>query len=202
MSWREPKNFLLNNNSRFADIHLLQINGTATGAPNFCSYSDIVISQLDKIINEKRASKFQECFYFSRYRDDCLVLWCEDIEKLNNFPKMLNVLDEKLKFTMEIGGNSICFLHLKIHIQNNRLETIVYNKSTDSHLYLEALCCHKKSSKNSIIKGVALGLRKICSTMEDFKINSSECLTYLVGPEHSSKLMKSEFDKVSSIPRH
>ena len=120
MSWREPKNFLLNNNSRFADIHLLQINGTATGTPNFCSYSDIVISQLDEIINEKRHSKFQECFYFSRYRDDCLVLWCEDIEKLNNFPKILNALDEKLKFTMEIGGNSICFLHLKIHIQNNR----------------------------------------------------------------------------------
>ena len=199
MSWRESKSFLLNNNSRFADI--LEINGTATGAPKFCSYSDIIISQLDKIVNEKRASKFQEPFCFSRYRDDCLILWCEDIEKLNDFPKMLNALDEKLKFTMEIEGNSISFLHLKIHIQNNHFETIVYNKSADSHLHLEA-SCHKKSSKNSIIKGVALSLRKIYSTIEDFKINSSESLTYLVGPEHSSKLMKSEFDKVSSIPRH
>ena len=46
---------------------------------------------------------------------------------------MLNTLDEKLKFTMEIGGNSICFLDLKISIQNNRLEITVYNKPTDSH---------------------------------------------------------------------
>ena len=65
--------------------------------------------------------------------DDRQVLWCGDIEKLNDFQKMLNNLDEKLKFTMEIGGNSICFLDLKISIQNNRLEIIVYSKPTDSH---------------------------------------------------------------------
>ena len=64
---------------------------------------------------------------------------------------MLNSLDEKLKFTMEIRGNSICFLDLKISIQNNRLETTVHGKPTDSHLYLEASYCHKKSSKNGII---------------------------------------------------
>ena len=67
----------LNNNSRFSNINLLLTNGTATGAPNSSSYSDITISQLDKITNEKRATQFQECFYFGRYRDDYLVLWCE-----------------------------------------------------------------------------------------------------------------------------
>ena len=70
----------LNNNSRFANIHLLQTTGTTTGAPNPCSYSDIAISHLDKIINEMRATQFQECFY-GRYCDNCLVLWCRDIEK-------------------------------------------------------------------------------------------------------------------------
>ena len=59
--------------------NLLQTNGTAIGAPNSCSYSDI--SHLDKIINEKRATQFEECFYFGRYCDDCFVLWCGDIEK-------------------------------------------------------------------------------------------------------------------------
>ena len=50
---------LLNNNSAFANIHLLKTNDTATGAPNSCSYSDIAISRhLYKIINEKRATQF------------------------------------------------------------------------------------------------------------------------------------------------
>ena len=113
---------------------------------------------------------------------------------------MLNTLNEKLKFTMEIGGNSMFFLDLKISIQNNRLETTVYSKSTESHLYLEASSCHKKSSKNGIIKGVALRLRRICSTMEDFKIKS-EYMAYFVARGHSAKLVKSEFDKVSFTPR-
>ena len=115
---------------------------------------------------------------------------------------MLNTLDEKLKFTMEIRGNSICFLDLEISIQNNRLEITVHGKPTDSHLYLEASYCHKKSSKNGIIKGVALHLCRTFSTMEDFKIKSSEPMAYLVARGNSAKLVKSEFDKVSSIPRH
>ena len=42
----------------------------------------------------------------------------------------------------------------------------------------------------------------MCSTMEGFKIKSSELIAYLVPRGHSAKLVKSEFDKVSSIPRH
>ena len=34
---------LKNNNSVFAGEHLLQTNGTATGAPNSCSYADIAV---------------------------------------------------------------------------------------------------------------------------------------------------------------
>ena len=119
---------LLNNNSRFANIHLLQTNAATSGAPNLCSYSDIPISHLDNIINEKRATLFQKYFYFGRYRDDCLVLWCGDIEKLNDFYKMLKTLDKKLKFAAEIGGNSICFLHLKIyiHLFIVNLLTVIY----------------------------------------------------------------------------
>ena len=101
---------------------------------------------LDKIINGKRATQFEECFYFGRYRDDCFILWCRDTEKLNDFNKMWNILDEKLKFTIESRGNSICFPDLKISIQNNRLETTLYSKPTKSHLYVETSFCHKKSS--------------------------------------------------------
>ena len=79
--------FLLNNKSRFANIHLLQRNGTATGAPNSCSYSDIVFSHLDKIIYGKRATQFHECFYFSRYQEYRLVLYCSDVKEINDFRK-------------------------------------------------------------------------------------------------------------------
>ena len=46
-----------------------------------------------------------------------------------------------------------------IYVRSNRLESTVYNKPSDSQLYLEASSCYKKFSTNGIIKGVALSLR-------------------------------------------
>lgn len=34
----------------FANKYLLQANGTATGAPNSCSYTDITVPSLDQAI--------------------------------------------------------------------------------------------------------------------------------------------------------
>ena len=44
---------------------------------------------------------------------------------------------------MGYGGKSICFLDLKVNIINCQLETTVYSKPNDSHLYLPAESCHK-----------------------------------------------------------
>ena len=144
-----------------------------------------------KIFNEKRATQFQKCLYFGKCRINSLVLYCPDIEKLNDCYKMLNTLDVNLKFTMKIGGNSICFLDLKISIQNNPLERTASSKP-GSHLYLEASSCPKKYSKNNI-----------SSTMETFKIKYTENMAYFVARRHSTILVKSEFEKVIGIiPRH
>ena len=42
------QSFWYNSNSIFDKNHLLQRNGTATGGPNSCSYSDITINRLDQ----------------------------------------------------------------------------------------------------------------------------------------------------------
>ena len=49
----------------------------------------------------------------------------------------------KVKFTVEIGGKSLCFLDLKITIDDKKLLTTVYSKPTDSHLFLEGTSCHR-----------------------------------------------------------
>ena len=78
---------LYNNNSIFGNENLLQMNGTATGAPNACSYADIAMSSIDNNVFEKMTSTYSEMLYYGRYRDDCLTLWCGTIEKLNGFFK-------------------------------------------------------------------------------------------------------------------
>ena len=184
---------LYSNNSSFNNTHLLQTNGTATGAPNSCSYSDLAVQPIDDAILK---AKFPELFFYGRYRDDCLVLWNGSLERLNEFHDFLNTLDPYLKFTIEVGGKLIRYLDLLIGIHEGCLITTVYSKPTDSHLYLQAESCHPEASIKGIQKGVALRLRRICSTIEEFDTKSKEYSAYLVARGHNPYTVQSAFDEV------
>ena len=54
----------------------------------------------------------------------------------------LNSIDSNLQFTIEVGGNELCFLDLKLTLKDNKIHTTVYSKPTYSHLYLQADSCH------------------------------------------------------------
>ena len=59
-----PKICLKNNNSVFAGEHLLQTNGTATGAPNSCSYADIAVEPIDNAIFDEMKTTYSEILYY------------------------------------------------------------------------------------------------------------------------------------------
>ena len=101
-------------NSRFGSQNSLQLNGTATGVPNFCSYADSVVFNIDKNVLQAKRNTYQEMRYFGRYRDDYLALWTGPLEKLELFPMFLNSIDSNLQFTIEVDRNELCFLDLKL----------------------------------------------------------------------------------------
>ena len=49
----------------FADVHLLQTNGTATGALNSCSYADIAVASIDNAVLDQKATCFDDLVYFA-----------------------------------------------------------------------------------------------------------------------------------------
>ena len=87
------------------------------------------------------------------------------------------------------------FLDLKINIVNGQLETTVYSKPTDSHLYLHARSCHKPSSIRGIQKGVAPRLRRICSTDNEYSSKSIEYQDYLTHRGHDPNTVHDTFEK-------
>ena len=150
---------LTNNNSTFAGQNLIQTNGTAMGAANSCSYSDLAIQPIDNAAIDAQKTIFQEIFFFGWYRDDCITIWTGHVDKIDLLFEFLNSLDENLKFTVEIDGKSLCFLDLKITIDDKKLSTSVYSKPTDSHLYLDGTLCHPTKSIDGISTGVAKRLK-------------------------------------------
>ena len=111
----------------------LLTTGTATGAPNSCSYADLAVFDIDKSVLQAKRNTFQEMRYFGRYRDDCLALWTGPLQKLELFLMFLNSIDSNLQFTIEVGGNELCFLDLKLILKDNKIHTTVYSKPTDSY---------------------------------------------------------------------
>ena len=73
---------LANNNSTFAGQNIIQTNGTAMGAANSCSYSDLAIQRIDNAVIDAQRTIFQEIFYFGQYKDDCITIWTGDVDKL------------------------------------------------------------------------------------------------------------------------
>ena len=53
----------------------------------------------------------------------------------------LNSIDSNLQFPIKVGGNELCFLDLNQTLKDNKNQTTVYSKSTDSQLYLQADSC-------------------------------------------------------------
>ena len=139
--------------------------------------------------------------YFGRYRDDCLALWTGPLEKLELFLMFLNSVDSNLQFTIAVGGNELCFLDLELTLKDNKTHTTVYSKPTDSPLYLQADPCHHLPSLLGIQKGVALRLRRVRSTDEEFNNKSNEYKVCLIGREHKLKNVEKFFNDALNMSR-
>ena len=113
----------------------------------------------------------------------------------------LNSIDSNLKFTIEVGVNELCFLDLKLTLKDNKIYTTVYSKPTDSHLHLQADSCHHLPSILGIQKGVALRLRRICSTNEEFNNKAKEYKAYLVGRGDKLKNVEKSFNDAVNMSR-
>ena len=89
-------------------------------------------------------------FYFRRYRYDCITVWTGDIDKIDLLLEFLKSLDENLTFTVEIGDKSLCFLDLKITIDDKKLLTSIYSKPTESRFYFDGTLCHARKTIDAI----------------------------------------------------
>ncbi|XP_057292599.1 uncharacterized protein LOC130621317 [Hydractinia symbiolongicarpus] len=69
----------------------------------------------------------------------------------------------------------------------------LYSKPTNSHLHLHATSCHNESSIKGIPKGVALRLRRICSSDGNYQKKAKKYTSYLKQRGHKSKCVDHSF---------
>ena len=190
---------LKSNHSVFNEKFYLQVHGTAMGPKNACSYADIAMGEIDH--KAKHCGPIKPSQWW-RYRDDIFDLWQQGPAALNSFTEYINSLYPTIKFELVHSESKLNVLDVTLHLVDGFIQTDVYSKPTDSHLYLSPSSAHPKHVFKAIPFGVALRLRRNCS--KDCFLNKrlKEYKGYLVDQGYPEELVSREFSRAASIPRN
>ncbi|XP_077971785.1 uncharacterized protein LOC144425889 [Styela clava] len=160
---------LTNNNLEFDNCHYLQIQGTAMGTKMAPKYACCFMAILEEEILEKSPLK---PLTYLRFIDDCKLIWTSGLENLQKFIKFANSFHSSIKFTFEHSQTKLPYMGTMVHIIDNKLETKLYSKPTDTHQYLLPSSCHPKQIHRNIPPGLAIRIRRICSNLDFFNKHS------------------------------
>ena len=163
------------------------------GPKNACSYADLAMGIIDK---RAKSGEIKPNLWW-RYRDDIFDLWSQGPAKLNEFTDFINSLYPTIKFTLVSSPNSLNVLDLTLNLVNGFIQTDIYSKPTDNHIYLLRNSAHPAHVTRAIPYGVATRIRRNCSTDEAFIKRSSEYQGYLYNRGYNPGLVSHSLRKRS-----
>ena len=191
------------NNSTFNNKHYRQNRGTAMGPHNACSYADLAMTTTDHIILDANNRPNDIIFPpdWSRFRDDCFSPWFGGIPALLEFTEWLNSRSDSIKFTVKYSEVQLEVIDTLLFIINGRIESRVYIKPTDGHVYSLPQSSHRPSLYRNIPFGVALRLRRICSSDDWFEEQLNEYHQFFKRRKYKDSVIRKDFDQARNSPR-
>ncbi|XP_060067078.1 uncharacterized protein LOC132547325 [Ylistrum balloti] len=136
-------------------------------APNYA------ILFMDRLENNFLESQPLKPLVWWRFIDDIFLIWTFPREALTTFMEGLNRFHPKIKFTHEVSSTQINFLDTTvIKEMDGTLQTTLFTKPTDAHLYLHYRSCHPRQQIRNIPFGQLLRVHRICSTLDEFDKHS------------------------------
>eukprot|EP00061_Rhincodon_typus_P003882 g21207.t1 len=163
---RLTKLVLTLNNFFFNSSHFLQIKGVSMGTRMSPSYACFFVGYMEQTLFWCYTGTIPHLFL--RYINDCISAASCSHEEIEQFINFTNTFHPNLKFTWTISKASLSFVDLSVSISDDRLETGIYFKPTDSHSYLDYTSSHPPSCKNVIHHSQFLHLCRVCSQVGAF----------------------------------
>ena len=127
------------------------------------------------IIDEKaKLEGYLKLMLWGRYRDNIFDLWTQGLPKLLEFTDYINSLYPNIKFELVYSDCSFHVLDLTLHLKDGLMATNICCKPTDSHLYLPFSSLYLSHYRRAIPYGVALRIKRNCSTDNFFQTRCEE----------------------------
>jgi hypothetical protein len=174
-----------------------QVQGTSMGTKCAPNYANLFMSQLETELLEQCHTPLP--LIWLRFIDDIFMVWTHSPDELHEFLEYVNRHHPTIKFTVEQSTKEINFLDVTVYRdESNAIQTKLFSKPTDAHLYLHYSSCHHKSTKESIPYSQALRARKICSKDEDFHSALDDMMGHFLKRGYPKRVLKIAFNKASS----
>ncbi|OCT86644.1 hypothetical protein XELAEV_18020328mg [Xenopus laevis] len=137
------------------------------------------------------------------YIDDIILVWSGTQEKLHEFISRLNVNKINLKVTAEIDKNTVNFLDKCIFRgADNNIQTSLYRKKTATNNLLHASNQHPQNTIKGIPTGQYLRVRRLCSTLDDFKAEAKKLYLRFKQRGNSHNSLKKAYNKALAAHRN
>ena len=108
-------------------------------------------------------------YFYRRYLDDIFIIWNRTAKELQQLINDINQCHPTIKLTAETSNNSIDYLDITITVENNRLKTTSFFKSTNTFNYLPGNSHHPTSTKRGIFKGEMIRMLRNNSQPEKYE---------------------------------
>ena len=193
---------LKSNNFTFNEEHYQQISGTLMGGryalPYALPYATIFMGWLEHTLLSTAPIKPQ---IWLRFIDDIFIIWTHTEKELSNFIDHANRIHPSIKFTSEHSNTDIAFLDVRVKIIDNIIQTDLYTKPTDKHLYRQPSSCHPKHITRNIPYSLAVRLRRICSEDTDLESQTKELTQQLKDRGYKTKNITDQITRAKQTPR-
>ena len=181
----------------FSEDHCLQNGGKAMGTAAAPNYANVFMDRFETKVLQNWPLK---PLLWLRFIDDIFMVWTHGEDKLEEFITYLNGIHPTIKFTSEHSYTNISFLDTTVKINEKReLYTTLYEKPTETHLYLHYSSAHYAPSKTKGPYGQFLRLQRICTYDEDFQENAEKLIKYYKKRDYPEKNIEKTLQKSVSI---
>ena len=109
---------------------------------------------------------------------------------------------EKRKFDkLGYSYTKIEFLDTLVRLKDGRLETGLYHKPTDKHLYPQRWSNHPPHTKKAVPYGLGIRIGRICQNEVDYQARRKELKMQIRRRGYSGKHIEGHLRRIDAIPR-
>ena len=179
------KIILTSNTMNFLGRFYHQIKGVTMGTPMAVNFSNLFMAKFENNLLEQYWNKHgKKPLLWIRYIDDVFLIWHGDEHEVKHFIKFCNNfstqngMKSNIRFEANVSSKSVNFLDVNVKIENGKISTDLYSKSTDAHAYLHHSSYHPWHVIRSLPKSQFIRIRRICSNINDYTKNATEFIAH------------------------